>query len=163
MPLFNHCSDSAVNTLVIHTSDLIQTMKNSKIAERLRVAREAAGLTQAQLADMCGISQGTIGNVESGLRGYGKSIVDIARALGVSPEFLSGEKDSGKNPSASSLTLVKATEQDGNDRFTVAIDQSIELLVLFQQSSDKGRELILDFARSAVEVDRARWVRSNKR
>ena len=138
-------------------------MKSPKISDRLREAREARGLTQAQLADLSGVSQGTIGNVESGLRGYGKSIVDIARVLGVSPEYLNGDKDTATPNAGASLSLVKTAEIDAKDRFGIAIDQSIELLVLYQQASNQGRELILDFARSAAEVGSARWIRTNKR
>lgn len=80
-----------VNTAVIHTSDEITGMEN--IAERLRRLRTAADLTQAQLAKAAGVSQGAIGNIESGIRGYGKSLVQIARVLGVPAEYLNCETD----------------------------------------------------------------------
>lgn len=50
--------------------------------------RTALGLTQAALARAAGVSQGTIGNIESGQRGYGESLVDIAKALEVSAAYL---------------------------------------------------------------------------
>lgn len=62
-----------------------------EMKDRLRRLRKAAGLTQAQLARAAGVSQGTIGNIESGLRGYGESLVDIAKALNVPAEYLRGE------------------------------------------------------------------------
>lgn len=68
-------------------------METETIAARLLRLRKAAGLTQAQLATQAGVSQGTIGNIESGVRGYGESIVDIATALGVSPDYLRMETD----------------------------------------------------------------------
>ena len=40
-----------------------------------------------------GLSQSTIGNIESGLRDYGKSVVAIAHALSVSPQHLLLETD----------------------------------------------------------------------
>ncbi|WP_082493100.1 S24 family peptidase [Acidovorax sp. Leaf160] len=58
------------------------------IAERLKRLRVAAGLSQAALAQRVGMSQGTIGNIEAGTRGYGESIVDIAAVLKVSPAYL---------------------------------------------------------------------------
>ena len=81
-----HPSDSSVNTKVIHNSDEITAMES--ISGRLIRLRKAAGLTQAQLAAAAKVSQGTIGNLESGFRGYGESIVGIAAALGVTPEYL---------------------------------------------------------------------------
>lgn len=75
------------------------------IAERLKRLRLAAGLSQAALAQKVGVSQGTIGNIESGSRGYGESIVDIAAALGVSPGFLRLQDEPAAPPPA-------AKEQD---------------------------------------------------
>lgn len=40
-----------------------------KIGELLKIKREAAGLTQPQLAQKLGISQGTISRIENGLQG----------------------------------------------------------------------------------------------
>lgn len=57
--------------------------------ERLARLRSAKGMSQAKLAELSGLSgQGAIGNIERGTRGYGASIIDIARALGTTPEYL---------------------------------------------------------------------------
>ena len=69
------------------------TMESETIPARLRRLRKLHDLTQTQLAKKSSVSQGTIGNLESGLRGYGESLVDIAAALGVSAEYLRGESD----------------------------------------------------------------------
>ena len=53
------------------------------IAERLRYARELKGWKQAQLAVAADVSQGTIGNIESGARQSRGSLPKIAKALGV--------------------------------------------------------------------------------
>ncbi len=46
-------------------------------------------MSQAKLAELAGLSgQGAIGNIERDTRGYGASIVDIALALGTTPEYL---------------------------------------------------------------------------
>ncbi|MVT38622.1 helix-turn-helix domain-containing protein [Acidovorax citrulli] len=58
------------------------------IAERLRAARERAGLTQPALAQRANVSQGTIGNIESGLRKRPRDLLAIAAALHVSPLWL---------------------------------------------------------------------------
>lgn len=58
------------------------------IAERLRYARELKGWKQAQLAVAADVSQGTIGNIESGARQSRGSLPKIAKALGVSHDWL---------------------------------------------------------------------------
>lgn len=74
------------------------------IGERLKRLREAAGLTQDELAKRVGFkSQGGIGNIESGVRGYGAKIVDIARVLNTSPEYLRIEQ-SGTSARANTET-----------------------------------------------------------
>lgn len=60
-----------------------------KISERLKYARDLRGLTQAQLAAASGVSTGTIGNIESGLRQAKGSIPQIAEALRINYKWLS--------------------------------------------------------------------------
>lgn len=62
------------------------------IGERIKERRAELGLTQPQLAKLARVSPGTIGNVESGYRGEPRRLIDIAEALGVTPQWLrSGE------------------------------------------------------------------------
>lgn len=76
-----------VNTKVIHISDGIAIMET--IGQRLKRLREAKGLSQGALAKEAGLkSQGTIGNIEGEIRKYGESIVDIARVLSTTPDYL---------------------------------------------------------------------------
>jgi transcriptional regulator with XRE-family HTH domain len=64
-------------------------------AERLRELREAAGLTQAALADASGLSLGAVRNYEQGIREpYWSAIFKLADALGVSCEAFRGCADS---------------------------------------------------------------------
>lgn len=59
------------------------------IGQRLARVRKEKGMSQATLAKLVGLSgQGAIGNIERGTRGYGARIVDIAKALGTTPEYL---------------------------------------------------------------------------
>lgn len=50
--------------------------------------RRLARLTQAELAARVDMSQGTIGNIESGSRAYGQSVLAIAKVLETNPEYL---------------------------------------------------------------------------
>lgn len=58
------------------------------IAERLKHARDAKGWSQEQLAKAAGVSQGTIGNIESGLRKSPRELLALAACLEVPPEWL---------------------------------------------------------------------------
>lgn len=65
------------------------TITNVKtLRERLIYARELRALKQAELAQKSKCSQSAIGNVESGTRQSLKNIVLVARALGVSVDWL---------------------------------------------------------------------------
>jgi transcriptional regulator with XRE-family HTH domain len=57
-------------------------------AERLKWAREAAELSQGALARKAGVSQGAIGNYESGARDAPRDVLRLAESLGVSPRWL---------------------------------------------------------------------------
>lgn len=58
--------------------------------EKLKMLRKANGMTQAQLAKKAGLSNGAIGNFESGKRTKVsfESVCKLADALGVEPEAL---------------------------------------------------------------------------
>jgi phage repressor protein C with HTH and peptisase S24 domain len=78
---------------------MITTMET--IAARLKYARNRRGWTQGQLAVASDVSQGTIGNIESGNRQARASLIKIARALGVSYDWLAdgiGNPDTANEP-----------------------------------------------------------------
>jgi transcriptional regulator with XRE-family HTH domain len=72
---------------VFDDCDLISIMDES-IGSRLKRIRKAEKLTQAGLAGKVGLVQTAICNIEVDQRGYGVSIIDIARVLRVSPAYL---------------------------------------------------------------------------
>lgn len=57
-------------------------------SERLRHARQQRGLSQAELARLCNLSQSAISNYESGTRRDAREILDLAKALNVSAQWL---------------------------------------------------------------------------
>lgn len=100
------------------------------IAERLKIAREAAKLTQPELAAKAGVSQGTIGNIESGLRKRPRDLLSIAAALGVNPEWLETGKgqmhsatkqpiDLDNNPDYPAIRRAKFKLSAGANGFSV--------------------------------------------
>jgi transcriptional regulator with XRE-family HTH domain len=90
MTVFKHVSDNLSTTKVIKFSTLITDVKT--LANRIKESRERLKLTQAGLAKASGVSQGTIGNLESGIRKSAREILSIAAALGVSPQWLATGK-----------------------------------------------------------------------
>lgn len=92
MPRLNHDRDISANTIVFGNSRQIALVIN--IAERLKSAREAAKLSQDELAKKAGVTQGTIANVEGGLRKNPRELLAIARAVSVNAEWLK----TGKGP-----------------------------------------------------------------
>jgi phage repressor protein C with HTH and peptisase S24 domain len=81
------------------------------LAERLTWAREQKGLSQAALATRSGVSQSTIGNLESGIRQTARKIIDIAIALDVDPMWLANGQGE-PNPAGSSTPASDAQRSD---------------------------------------------------
>lgn len=61
---------------------------NPTFAERIKLAREDAGLTQVDLAKACGISQANISELERGEVGRTSYLPEIARDCGISTDWL---------------------------------------------------------------------------
>lgn len=89
-----HDRDCLTNTNVMGATKTITPVNT--IAQRLKWAREDLRLSQEQLADLAGVSQGTIGNIESGLRKNPRELLAIAKAAGVSAEWLKQGKGSAR-------------------------------------------------------------------
>ncbi|WP_313506764.1 helix-turn-helix transcriptional regulator [Kosakonia sacchari] len=58
-------------------------------SERLTAAMTAAGLSQAQLAELVGVSQPAVQKMASGKTNGSRKMVELSHALGVRPEWLS--------------------------------------------------------------------------
>jgi transcriptional regulator with XRE-family HTH domain len=86
MTALHHERVIEVNTNVMQKHHLIFNVMT--IAERLKQARDKMGLTQEQLAAKASVSQGTIANIENGIRKKPREILNIARALNVQPDWL---------------------------------------------------------------------------
>lgn len=72
------------------------------LRQRLKAARDEAGLTQPELAARAGVAQSTIGNIEAGTRKRPRELLSIAAALGVNPEWL----ETGDGPMKSGVDIV---------------------------------------------------------
>lgn len=77
------------------------------LAERLKQAREAAALSQEELAASAGVSQSLIAQLESSKIDGSKKIVEISVALGVDARWLALGV---KRPAASKKELAVGKE-----------------------------------------------------
>jgi transcriptional regulator with XRE-family HTH domain len=74
-------------------------MKQLQASTRLKKLRKLNGLTQKQLANLIGVTQGTISKYESGEKEPRKEIrIKLARLFGVSVEWLFYESVYGSQP-----------------------------------------------------------------
>jgi transcriptional regulator with XRE-family HTH domain len=63
------------------------------LGSRLRIRRKQLGFSQKELAEIVGIKRPSIGAIERGLSRKSSYIIEIARALNVNPDWLTGKTD----------------------------------------------------------------------
>ncbi|VVO24407.1 XRE family transcriptional regulator [Pseudomonas fluorescens] len=68
------------------------------LSERIKKARKAAGLTQAQLAELVGIAQTAVSQLESGKTLRSSYLIQIARECGVNSNWLASGEGDMKDP-----------------------------------------------------------------
>lgn len=136
----------AIDTFVI-------TSAMDSLGKRIKTRREELELDQVELARRAGVSQPTLANLESGKNQRTKFLPELARALGVSAEWL----DTGEGPKDATrpIKVYNGLQEDEEPR----VDDVIELIALFQQCSPRGRDNILDLARAAAKLGHVRWKR----
>jgi transcriptional regulator with XRE-family HTH domain len=69
-------------TCSIVIEQIVGVGRNNNLGRRLRTLRHGAGLTQAQLAAMAGLSKATISEIECGAHIGAESAAKYAQALG---------------------------------------------------------------------------------
>ncbi|EJN40333.1 SOS response transcriptional repressor, RecA-mediated autopeptidase [Pseudomonas sp. GM84] len=85
------------------------------LKDRILERRTALGLSQQQLADKAGVSQVTIQHLESGRNATSKKLLEIARALGVTAEWLA----SGNGQPRAESNVVGTDVQPESFRYPV--------------------------------------------
>jgi transcriptional regulator with XRE-family HTH domain len=130
----------------------ITKVKNLRtIAERMKELREARGWSQEQLAEKAGVTQGTIGNIESGLRKQPRQLLALAKALDVEPDWLqSGQGPMRLHPAAADQLRFSISEPAPSpyaDSVTIS-DTDWDMLVAFQELPEDER---LQLARETMD------------
>lgn len=63
-------------------------MTNDTVGSRIKALRESLGISQSKLAKLAGVAQPTLSSIERGEQNSSKRIVEFARVLKVTPDFL---------------------------------------------------------------------------
>lgn len=123
-------------------------MQDETMAQRLKRLREAKKLSQTGLAALSGVGQSAIGNIEADIRGYGSSVVAIARALGTTPEYLQlktnnhGQLETGAaqemSPDARTVASIFDWLSDSQHREEVRVIMTQAVLARLRGRSDDG-------------------------
>ncbi len=74
-------------------------MEDFPLGQRLRRTRRARDLTQQKLGELAGVNPITISRLESGdaQHAYARTVRDLAKALGVSADYLLGLSNDAKH------------------------------------------------------------------
>lgn len=87
--------------------------KKSLIASRLAIAREQAGLTQAQVARLLGMHRPTVSEIEAGRRSVAaQELVQFADAYHVDLDWLAGRGEAEVNHLRDELMLAARKARD---------------------------------------------------
>lgn len=95
--------------------------------ENMKFYRKKNGFSQAELAEACDVSNGTIGNIECGItKPSFDLIIQIATSLNIKPEslFLSSENNIPDNSDSNKIS--KDQLKRIKETFTYAINKALE-------------------------------------
>ncbi|PWF25032.1 LexA family protein [Corticimicrobacter populi] len=120
-------------------------MKSSKpIGSRLRQRRTELGLSQQALASASGVSQGLIGQIESGINKGTKHILQIAAALQVAPEWL---LSGGDDP-----PYISESDQNANSNVSAGPDLRGNVPLISSVQAGAWTEIAHTFRPSDAEL-----------
>ncbi len=85
-----------------------ESTKSAVIAERLRAARERAGLSQGQVAKLLNLHRPTISEIEAARRKVSaEELIEFARIYGVITAWLVGEESPTSSTDQERVTIFK--------------------------------------------------------
>lgn len=85
----------------------MSNIERMRIAERLRQAREAAGLSQGQVAKLLGMHRPTITEIEAGRRKVSaEELGALANAYGATVQWLASDQDDSPIPEDDKILLA---------------------------------------------------------
>ena len=95
--------------------------------ENMKFYRQQRGISQAQLAEACDVSNGTIGNIECGItKPSFDLILMIADKLGIKPEMLFYSSESPDLSNTDSSKLTKEQIKKIKAIFSTAVNNALD-------------------------------------
>lgn len=107
------------------------------LSQRLEMAMTAGGFSQASLAEAAGVSQPTVWKIVSGRTQSSAKIVDLAKALGVRPEWL-----------AHGVGTMNAEQAGAGDSNSVAYEGTIQLPLYDESEQQIGIAIVPEAIRA---------------
>jgi transcriptional regulator with XRE-family HTH domain len=139
MTTFNTIVLSHVNTKVLEIENILVSNIGMTFSERVALARKHAKLSQEELANRIGCSQGLISKIERGDQDETGLIVKIANVTGVNPTWL----DSGEG------------EMLDQNNFYLTPEMKAHLAVLQELPEYARTEVIRDAIKTAELITKA--------
>lgn len=139
-------------------------MDKMTFSERLGLAMREAGITQGALADAVGMAQPSVWKLVSGGAKGSKRSVDIARVLGVRPEWLSSGDGPMRNEGQAPVRIEALNKADGIFRVDVLdltvsagpgsfmISEFVEVLHAIEFTTEHARSLFGNRTQNDVKV-----------
>ncbi len=127
----------------------------TSMGERIRAAREAAGLSQDQLAELTGMSKTTVSNWERGVMNPRvRELPDLRRHLKTSIDYLV----CGDEPRMPARLYAAETQEtyQVSDAQSESAQRRNQLMAIFVELSDAQQKAVLEVARTMIGVPNAR-------
>jgi transcriptional regulator with XRE-family HTH domain len=121
-------------------------MSKKTLAARLKWARSQKGLSQKALALLVGVTPGSIGHLESGLRKAPRNIATIAHRLGVDVMWLA---EGTGSPTLHGL----GKGQIRRPAMSPLSAKEITLIVAYRKAGTQGRKSIASAIRAAANEE----------
>lgn len=123
-------------------------------AARLKKARTSAGMTQAELAELVGVDQTSISNLERGKSQGTSFVVRLARACDVNPIWLETGEGEMKGALASGAASPAISQSPGSSKTLQLVRQLLESRAA-KALPLEDREKILQAAEATYQEDKA--------
>ena len=121
-----HLSSVPNEKILIHNEYMNDYQEN--FIQKMRFYRKLAGITQAKLAELCGVSSGTIGNIECGItKPSFDLIIKIAEAVKIPPaEFFKTDTNDTQFPNELLNNQIEIVQESLNSAVNQAVSQTLK-------------------------------------